>query len=101
VNGWNRGALLVDMPTGRFTGLLLVPRFGFSQLRQPSRPSGAVLDLVPNAHVTHSKPHEVATSELAIDGQIEECKVAFAPLKLEPDANCPDFLRLKWAFFAP
>jgi hypothetical protein len=42
--------------------------------------SGAVLDLVPNTPVTHSKPHEVATSELAIDGQIEECKVAFAPL---------------------
>jgi hypothetical protein len=62
--------------------------------------AGAVSYLAVNANVVNVQPHEAATAQLAVDGEIEQCKVAPAPLKLEPNAGCPDLLRFQRAFLA-
>jgi hypothetical protein len=54
----------------------------------------------PNANVAHPEPHEVAASQLAIDGKIEKRKVTSTPLKLEADADRPDLLRFERTFLA-
>jgi hypothetical protein len=53
----------------------------------------AVLHPAPDAHVVHPQPHEVAAPQLAIDGEIEQSKVASALFKLEPDADWPNLPR--------
>jgi len=62
--------------------------------------AGAVSYLAANANVVDAQPHEVATAQLAVDGEIEQCEVAPTPLKLEPNADCPDLLRFQGAFLA-
>jgi hypothetical protein len=53
-----------------------------------------------NANVVNVQPHEVATAQFAVDREIEQCEVAPAPLKLEPNADCPDLLWFQGAFLA-
>src|SRR3954452_18213404 len=51
-------------------------------------------------HVIDPQPHQVAASELAIDGQIEHRKIALTPLQLEANANDPDVLRPQGALLS-
>jgi hypothetical protein len=87
------GKPVVDCRSGLFGNLELDRPAGFSLDH-----CGAVLHSATNAHVAHPEPHQVATPQLAIDGQIEECEVASVPLKLEPDR--PYLLRFEGAFLA-
>ena len=50
---------------------------------------------VPNAQL-----HEVTAAKLAIDAQVEQRKIPSAALYLEPDADGPDVLYLKWRLLA-
>jgi hypothetical protein len=43
---------------------------------------------------------EITTSQLAIDGKIEQSQITNLQGHLKPDANCPDFLQLEWWFLA-
>jgi hypothetical protein len=43
---------------------------------------------------------EITTSQLAIDAEIEQSQVTNLQGHLKPDANCPDFLQLKWWFLS-
>jgi hypothetical protein len=52
------------------------------------------------AHLIDPHPNEVATSELAVDGQIEHRKIALAVLQLQANTNCPDILRLQRTLLA-
>ena len=76
--------------------------FGDLELDRPARfpldYRGSVLHPVPDAHVAYPQPHEVAAPQLAIDGEIEQSKVASALFKLEPDADCPDLPRSQRTF---
>jgi hypothetical protein len=51
---------------------------------------GAVNCIAVGRHVLHAQSDEVATTQLAIDGQIEERQVANAPFQLQPGADGPD-----------
>src|SRR5580700_5485770 len=76
--------------------------FGDLKLDRPTRflldHGGAVRHSATSAHIVDAQPHEIATPQLAIDGQIEKREVAFTSLKLEPDADRPDLLRLERTF---
>jgi len=82
--------MVVDRPRGLF---------GDFELNRPARLSlndgGAVSDPATGADVVDLQPHEVTASELAIDGEIEQGKVARSVLELEPDPDCPDILRFQ------
>ena len=41
--------------------------------------------------VVDPKANEIASAQLAIDGEIEQRQIAFALLHLKPDTNGPDF----------
>jgi hypothetical protein len=43
---------------------------------------------------------EITTSQLAIDGKIEQSQITNLPGYLKPDANCPDSLQLEWWFLS-
>ena len=51
-----------------------------------------------DTHVIGLHPDEIATPELAVDGEVEQSEVAFLPLQLEPDPYGPDIFRLQRAF---
>lgn len=62
------------------------------------RPTGLLLDdsrpvLHPAAHAYIANPqaYEVAAPELTVDRKVEQREIAFALLKLKPDADCSDF----------
>jgi hypothetical protein len=50
--------------------------------------------------VIDPKSNEIATTQLAVDGEVEQRQIALAVLELQPDANGPDLLRLKRALLA-
>lgn len=52
------------------------------------------------AGVTHPHSHEVAAAQLAVDPQIEKCKVPGSVLELQPSSDSPDFSRLEWRLLA-
>ncbi len=42
--------------------------------------------------------NQIAATQLAVDGEIKECQVAFPPIKLEPNAHGPDILAFqRWS----
>jgi hypothetical protein len=45
-------------------------------------------------HVIDRQPHEIATPELAIDGQVEHREIPPASFQLQANTNGPDVLRL-------
>src|SRR4051794_857533 len=49
------------------------------------------------AHVLDSYRDEIAAAQLAVDGEVEQGKVALSTLKLKPNPDCPDLLRLERA----
>jgi hypothetical protein len=57
------------------------------------RPARFLLDygstvpyLSPDTYVLHPEPHEVATAQLAVDREVEQCQVPARVFKLEPDS---------------
>jgi hypothetical protein len=80
-------SLLGDLKLNRSPGLLLDHRRSIANF-----PAGE--------YVVDPQPHEVAASELAVDGQIEHRKIALAALQLQADTNCPDALWLQRALLA-
>jgi hypothetical protein len=66
-----------------------------------NRTVGLVLDnFRPISHVTANgdvvdpKTNEIATTQLAVDGEVEHRQIAFGLLDLKSDTNGPDLLRL-------
>ena len=47
-------------------------------------------------HVHDLKPDEIAASQLAVNGQIEQSKVSGAAGQLEANSNRPDLMQLQW-----
>jgi hypothetical protein len=52
------------------------------------------------SNIPNSDPDEITTSQLAIDGKIEQSQATNLQGYLKPDANCPDFLQLEWWFLS-
>ena len=51
-------------------------------------------------HVLDLQAHHIAAAQLAVDGEIEQCKVTHLTLQLESGADGPDMLGLQWLFWA-
>src|ERR1700704_2567685 len=75
--------------------------------RRRSRPAGLFLDHRPpiahpaaGAHVIDLQRDEIAAAQLAVDREVEQGEIALATLKLKPDPDRPDLLRLERAFLA-
>lgn len=60
--------------------------------------SRACRDLVSMADISDFECDQVTAAQLAVDAQIEERKLSYAPFHLEPDAKCPDILGLERCF---
>jgi hypothetical protein len=56
--------------------------------------------LVAVAYVPDLETDEVATAQLAVDSQVEECKLSNPALHLEADSKCPDILDLERSLLA-
>lgn len=50
--------------------------------------------------ITHLQPYAITAPELAVDGHIEQGKVADVLRDLNTHADCPNMLWQKWAFLA-
>ena len=53
-----------------------------------------------SAYVVDLQADEIATSELAIDREVEQSKISFPALQLKPNPNGPDIFRLERALLA-
>src|ERR1700730_2735411 len=53
-----------------------------------------------SAYVVDLQADEIATSELAVDREVEQVKISFPDLQLEPNPNGPDIFRLERALLA-
>ena len=58
---------------------------------------GTVSNPAAGAHIIDLQPYKVAASQLAIDREIKEGKVALSMFELKPDPNCPNVLRFQRA----
>lgn len=56
---------------------------------------GARGQLLPMADVANLEGYEVASAQLAIDTEVEECELADPPLHLKADAQCPDIFQFE------
>ena len=84
----DRGArLLGDFELDRPSGL-------------PLDHGGAIAHPATGAHVVDLQRDEIAAAQLAVDREVEQGEVALSPLKLKPDPDRPDLLRLERAFLA-
>jgi hypothetical protein len=61
----------------------------------PLNDGSAISDPAAGADIVDLWADEIAASELAIDCEIEQGKVARSVLELEPDPDCPDILRFQ------
>src|ERR1700737_2198677 len=52
------------------------------------------------AYVVDLQADEIATSELAVDREVEQGKISFPALQLKPNPNGPDIFRLERALLA-
>lgn len=52
-------------------------------------------DVVTVGNILHAQANQIASAQLAIDGQVAEGKVTQPLAELQPDADRPDFLRLQ------
>jgi hypothetical protein len=62
---------------------------------------GAVAHMASHGHVVDPEANQVATAQLAVDGEIEQREVATPLFELKPDADCPDVQRALLANQAP
>ena len=51
--------------------------------------------MVPVADVADLEADQVAAAKLAVDSQVEECKLPYAVFHLQADSECPDVLELE------
>ena len=75
----SRPRLLRDLEADGLAGLLLQDRGAGDEMR-------AVGD------IADPQPNQVAAAQLAVDGEVEEGKIANPPANLQPDADAPDVL---------
>src|ERR1051326_18814 len=54
-------------------------------------------DATANTDIVNPQPHEITTSELAVDREIEQREVAGSVLQLEPNSDRPHVLGLQGA----
>jgi hypothetical protein len=66
-------------------------------LLQHDRPRG---DVIAVTDVAHAQLHEITGAQLAIDAQVEQCKLPGPAVHLQPDPDGPDFLQLERCFLA-
>jgi hypothetical protein len=59
-----------------------------------------IRDRAVRGDVVNLERHQIAPSQLAVDGEIEECQIPDPLRYLEMSANRPDVLRLEWRFGA-
>jgi hypothetical protein len=52
--------------------------------------SGAVDGVAVRRHVIDAERHQIAASQLAVDGEVEQHQVTRAPLELQPGSDAPD-----------
>jgi hypothetical protein len=52
----------------------------------------AIANSTIRANVIHLQTHEIASSQLAVDSEIEHCEIALAAFELQTDPNGPDVL---------
>ena len=78
----------------RYPGLLgyLELNWSLRLLLHARRPTG---DALPVTYVTYLKFGQVARTQFAVDGQIEDGEIPDPRRKLQTDANGPDFLELQ------
>ena len=50
--------------------------------------------------IVDSQPHQVASPEFAVDGQVEQGEITNPIGDLQTNSNGPDFLEFKWRFRA-
>jgi hypothetical protein len=50
--------------------------------------------------ITHPQPDQIASAQLAIDGEVKQRQVAYTALKLRVDSNGPDFVSLQGRLLA-
>jgi hypothetical protein len=55
---------------------------------------------LPPAYVVDLQADEIATSELAVDREVEQGKISFPALQLKPNPNGPDIFRIERALLA-
>jgi hypothetical protein len=79
--------LFGDFKLNRLSRLLLHHHRSFGNARTMSN--------IPNSDLG-----EITTSQLAIEGKIEQSQITNLQGYLKPDTNCPDFLRFEWWFLA-
>lgn len=58
----------------------------------------ALLDLAGCHNIHDLHPNQIATAQLAVDGQVEECKITMVLGKLQPNSDCPDMFWLQRPF---
>jgi hypothetical protein len=46
-------------------------------------------------HIAYVKPHQVASAQLAVDGEVEQREFAGSMIQLQPYADCPDLLQFQ------
>jgi len=61
---------------------------------------GAINRVAVGCHVIDAKRNEITAAQLAIDGEIEERQVPYAPLKLQLGAYGPDMADSQWRLWA-
>src|SRR5207244_1399361 len=78
--------------------------FGDFELDRPARlflnNGGTVSDPAAGADIVDLQPHEVTASKLAIDGEIEQGKVARPAFQLKPDPDRPNVLGFQRALLS-
>ena len=49
-------------------------------------------------YVAYAKSHQIASAELAVDAEVEQCKLSQAFLHLQANSDCPDLFELERCF---
>src|SRR5579872_2022051 len=104
--GAAREGEVFERPTPVFQPSLYACASRFEQL-EPDRTARLLLsDSGSGSHsaaadeLTDPDFHDVAASQLAIDGKVEQRPIAQTPFSVEPEPDGPDLLRLESAFCA-
>src|SRR5450631_563944 len=51
-------------------------------------------------HVVDAKSHQIAPTQLAVDGEVEQCEFPDSMIQRQSNPDGPDFLQPKWGLLA-
>ena len=71
---------------------------GFARLALRDR--SAFFNAARRVHVVHLQANQIAASEFAVDGHVEQREIALVVGHFQPDADGPDMLGKKWPLLA-